>query len=195
MATVTKTFAFAADAEGFVGTAGASTVTSYDAATGNPAGALSTRTTTRNVAATSYWEWSGTWEDIGVPVGSTVTAVRVDAGYTRCTEFTKATSAGLGPYELRDSAGTLIGTLWAGRTATASDAGWVAIAAQSDLAVPTAQGPSGTTIRLRLADALTTSNATGTGHAITTYDDQVALVITYTAGTSQVVSAYFLALM
>ena len=67
------------------------------------------------------------------------------------------TSAQSGPYELRDNAGSMLSTLWAGRTATSADAAWVAVAAQADQVVPAAQGPSVTSVRIRLNDTLVTA--------------------------------------
>lgn len=187
MATVTKTFAFATTAEGFVATPGTSVTLSYDGATGNPAGALKSTLATKSRTGASYWEWSGTWEALGVPTGAIVTAVALGGASVRCTQFTSATSAKNGPYELRDSAGTLLGTLWAGRTATAVDAAWVAVAAQASLAVPAAQRPSNTTVRIRLNSTLVTPNTTGA--TVTTYDDQVALTFTYTPTANLTVAA------
>jgi len=80
---VIKTFSFATTAESFVATAGASSTLSYDSATGDPAGALKARILGRNKADTDYWEWTGTWEDLGVPTGATVTNVQLLSAQTR----------------------------------------------------------------------------------------------------------------
>lgn len=182
MATVTKTFSFASNAESFAGTAASNVTMAWDGTTGNPSGSLKARRTGKNLAkASSYWEWTGTWEDLGVPAGNLVTAVRVNSAQTRCTEYATAASSNIGPYELRDSAGTtLIGTLWAGRTITAADGAWVAVTAQSDVSIA---HDSFATVKIRLVDQLATGSSNSA--AITTYDDEVSLVITYSAPTAK----------
>ena len=182
MATVSKVFHFATDAEGFVATPDANSTLTWDGTTGNPAGALKARTSGRNKVNVSYWEWTGTWEALGVPAGSTVTAIRVNSGYTRCTEYATGASSTVGPYEYRDSGGILRGTLWTGRTITGTDGAWVAIGAQADVTVGASDRPSNTTIILRLQDSLNTGAAGGA--AVSTYDDEVEFVITYTAPTT-----------
>lgn len=177
MATVTKTFHFAADAESFVANAGANSTLSWDGTTGNPAGALKARILGRNKNNANSWVWTGTWEQLGVPAGSTVTAVRVDSAYTRCTEYVTGASSTIGPYQLQDGSGTLLATLWTGRTITGTDGAWVAVAAQADQSVPSGSQASGSTVKIVLADTL----ATGANNsaAVSTYDDEVVLVITY----------------
>jgi hypothetical protein len=177
--TTTKTFSFATTAESFVGTPGAESTLSYDSGTGNPVGALKSRILGRNKVNDNYWEWAGTWEDLGVPAGGTVTQIRVNAGYTQCTEYNVADPFTVGPYELRDSGGTLIATLWSGRTGTAVDGSWVSISAQADQNVTAGNQASNTTIKLRLNNHL--DNGNDGAAAISVYDDEVSYVITYTA--------------
>lgn len=179
MATVTKTFSFAADAEGFVANPGANSTLSWDGSVGNPAGSLKARVTGRNKNDSNSWAWTGTWEQLGVPTGSTVSSIRVDSAYTRCTEYATGSSSTIGPYQVKDGGGSLLATLWSGRTITGTDASWVAVAAQADQTVPSAVQDSTSTISIVLADSLSTgaSNAA----AVSTYDDEVVLVITYSA--------------
>lgn len=83
------------------------------------------RTTARNScpASENYWELTKTWEELGVPAGNTVTEVTADYQY-RYMLYTKnaypsnlseavwgTNETGVGPFELRDSAGTLIDTI------------------------------------------------------------------------------------
>lgn len=181
MPTVTKTFAFAADAEGFVAAqVAASRSLTYDAAVGNPAGSLKASTATKSLAsAESYWEWAGTWEALGVPAGGVVTSVRLLSASTRvATRSAHVTSSIVGPYRLHSDAGALIGTLWAGRTAVAAEAGWTATGAQAAVAVPS--HASTDVVRVRLADTNATTSGGGTA-ALAMHDDQVAIEVTYTA--------------
>jgi hypothetical protein len=179
-----KTFTFETTAESFLGTAGSGDSTlSYNSGIGNPFGALESRIYGRKSGPdANYWEWTGTWEDLGVPSGGTVTQIRVNAGYTRCTEYNVGIGFTVGPYELRENGGTLIATLWSGRSGTATDGSWVSIGAQSDQSVTGGNQASNTTIRLRLNNNLEAGN--NGSAAVTTYDDEVAFVITYTAATS-----------
>lgn len=177
MATVTKTFSFLSNSESFVATSGPSSTLAWDGTTGNPAGALKSTIAGRSKSDTNYWEWTGTWEALGVPTGSIVTAIRVNAGYTRCSAYTTGASSTIGPYALYDNTPTLQATLWTGRTVTSASVSWTAIAAQADQSVPSGIQASSSTIRLRLSDTL----ATGASNSatVTTYDDEVSFVITY----------------
>lgn len=178
MATVTKTFTFLADAEGYVATAATGVTLAYNSTVGNPAGSLSASTANKNVvAAPSYWEWSGTWESLGVPVGATVTAARLTSASTICAaRSAHATTTDFGPYELRDSAAALIGTLWAGRTATGAETAWVVTPAQALVTVP--NHASSTSVRIRLADTIATGGGGGAPD-VRLHDDEVSIEVTY----------------
>ena len=180
---VTRTFTFAATAEGFAPNpaAPAGTTHSYSGTVGNPAGSLQTRTSGRNRARTaSWWEWAGTWQDLGVPAGATVSSVRLTGAQTRCTEYNVGASSVIGPYELRDAADTLLGTLWPGRTVSGTDGAWTATPAQPAVALPSQ--PSSAGIRIRLVDQQGTGN--NTSAAVTSHDDQVTVEVTYAAPTA-----------
>lgn len=69
----------------------------------------------------NYAEWTGTWEDLGVPAGSTITAVNANYLYrwymrSRSGHSIKSiaafagTDTWIGPFELRNSGGSLIDT-------------------------------------------------------------------------------------
>lgn len=177
--TLTKTFAFATTAESFSATAGTNVVCSYDSTTGNPVGALKSTLATKNMPArVSSWAWSGTWEGLGIPADSFVTAIRLNSASVRCTVYTAGTTGNKnGPYLLTDSANTTQATLWAGRTFSAVDGAWVVVAEQADQSVPSQLMASTSSIKLVLQNALATANTNGA--TITTYDDQVSFVITY----------------
>lgn len=177
MATITKTFTFATTVEGYAATTASGVTGGWDGTVGGAAaGSLKMRRAGKNLAAAqSYWEWTGTWEDLGVPADSIVTAIRLNSGWTRCSEYTVGASSTIGPYEIRDAAAALIGTLWTGRATTATDTG-TAIAQQAAVTIPT--HASATTVKIRLADTLATGSSNSA--AVSTHDDDVALLITYT---------------
>ena len=177
MATVTKTFAFLSNAEGYTGVSGPATTMTWDSTVGNPAGSLKTRTAGRNKTDSNYWEWTGTWEGLGVPVGATVTGIQMTSASTRCTEANVVNNIQIGPYTLYDSTGTVLrGTLWGGRTTTSTSASWTVTGAQT--AVTFAEEASNTSIRLRLEDTLDVGRDSGAAASV--HDDQVTFVITYT---------------
>ena len=179
MATVSKLFAFLNDSESYIGYPDTDMVLSYDGAIGNPAGSLKARISGRNKNGQAYWEWSGTWENLGVPSGATVTAVRLNGCSTRCTEYSTGANSSVGPYDIWDSAGTtLIATIWSGRSVTGTEGSWDNTGAQSDQTVSSTYEASNTSIKIRLHDDLRTANDANA--AVTTHDDQVELVITYT---------------
>lgn len=182
MATLTRTFTFATNAEGFTANPAAPSGTShtYSSSVGNPAGSLQTRTTGRNRSRTmSWWDWTGTWQQLGVPAGSTVTAIQLTGAQTRCSEYNVGAASIIGPYELRDGGGgTLLGTLWGGRTVTSATTAWTATTAQAAVSVPAGYQDASSTIRIRLADQQATAN--NNSAAVTSHDDQVSLLITYT---------------
>lgn len=179
MATVTKTFTFASNAEGFVANNADPTTTtlSWSSTVGNPAGSLAADIKGRNKTSSNYWEWTGTWEALGVPAGGEVTSVRLTGASTRVSVMTHSKSTIVGPYTLLDSGGTQIGELWAGRTTTTQESSWTATGAQSPISI-TAQTASNSTIKIRLADTIASGN--NNSAETTANDDQVAIEITYT---------------
>lgn len=188
MPTVTKTFNFTSDSEGWVATPGDVRVEmnwkSPEKARGwhtpihQSSDPLMTMGGTLHIvakhstsSAENYWEWSGTWEDLGVPSGKIVTNLdgshlyRWDQNKNRNVAQFLGTETGSGPFELRDSGGTLIDTittreyaidrvasLWQGYPAGAaldpvvSQTAW----AESSGAIAIANDPSNTSIKLRL---------------------------------------------
>lgn len=178
MSTVTKTFAFLSNAESFSPTGGVNSTLIWSSSVGNPAGSLESSVSGRNKTDADYWEWTGTWEQLGVPVGATVTSVRLTSASNRLSTQTHPSTTTIGPYDLRDSSGvTVIGTLWAGRSATTQEAAWTTVGAQSPIDT-TAYQASNTTIKIRLADTV----ASGNNNSANTkaHDDQVSIEMTYT---------------
>ena len=164
MATVTKTFAFVSNAEGYVPVVSTANIDMSWNSLGNPSGSLRAFTSSKGVSATeNYWEYTGTWESLGVPVGATVTSIRLMSASTRCvSRSSHAQTTVIGPYRLHDAGGTAIGTLWSGRTATSQEASWTATATQSPVSIPSGSQDSTATIRIQLADTIGTGGGGGT---------------------------------
>jgi hypothetical protein len=176
-ATVSKTWSFDTTAEGFAATVESASTAAYASGVGNPAGALSTEMSARNRTNDNYWEWTGTFEDMGVPAGATVSGIQLTGGFTRCTDFVNGDTSTAGPWELRDAVGTVVlATLYTGRTFAAVDGAWVSATGADQTLADLA---SNTTVRLRLNNQLSTINDATT--LVRLYDDQVTVQITYTA--------------
>lgn len=83
MATVSKTFAFAADAETLTDQAVSGVAFAFESTDGNPAGCVTFTFGTKNTTAIERARGSGTtWETFGVPAGATVNTARV-VSYSR----------------------------------------------------------------------------------------------------------------
>ncbi len=182
MATATKQFSFNVDLETWAFTGGnAATTGSRDTTedstndTNAGTGAMQARTAGKNKASSNYWEWSGTWEGLGVPAGATVTAVNCDYDW-KCSEYATGSSDSTGPMELRNSAGTLRNTFSTalGFSATGS---WASRAGSNQTGLTDA---SNTSIKLRLNSITSTGNSTSA--AVTLRQDWVVVTITYTVG-------------
>jgi len=188
MAVVTKTFTFVSGTEGYVGVPATANISMvHDTSVGNPPGSLRAGTGNKNIAAAeSYWEYSGTWESLGVPAGGTVTSVRLMGASTRCsTRTSHANSTFLGPYRIHAEGGSQIGVLWPGRNATSQETGWTNTPAQAPVAIPSNSQPSNATVLIRLADTIGTSSGGGSAN-VQMHDDQVSLEITYTEPPSEI---------
>lgn len=177
-ATQTKTFSFPSDVEGFIFTSGGKSSGSYSSSVGNPAGSLMTSSVGRNSADTSNWTWTGTWEAMGIPAGSTVTQIRLNQAYSRVTVWDTVDAITIGPYKLKDVSGIDQATLWSGRNPTGVEASWVATGQQSDQGVPSALQASNSTIKLYLERSIDLANDKNVG--ATLYDDEINFVVTYT---------------
>ncbi|MDI6820926.1 MAG: hypothetical protein QMD65_01980 [Patescibacteria group bacterium] len=165
----------------------------------------------------NYWELTKTWEDLGVPPGTIVTKVNAQYSYRwsfrkkvgkvpQSTAEFKGTDTGMGPFELRDSSGTLLGifsarinsinrtaaNLWTGypqdpnyvRGSQATEypisetpITW-GIAAGAEVNVPSAQQPSNTTIKFRLRN-LTPATSGNYNEYVRLKQDRVVIDITY----------------
>lgn len=172
----TKTFDFTADVEDWAPTeGGANTSATHN----NSDGCLQMHYVGSGAAEESYWEWQGTWEDLGVPAGEIVTHVTADYDW-RCTIAIPSDAVSrTGPLELRDAAGNLQATLSAGQNFSGSSS-WDMVEG-SEIAVPSGVRTSGSTIRLRLRCRLSTSGGSATfDDATLLQQDNVVLEITST---------------
>jgi len=179
----TKTFSFTANQENFIGISGGKSVLTYDSAIGNPSGSLKTTSLGRNNADTSNWTWTGTWENLGAPVGSTITGMRIELGYTYITTWNVADSVTIGPYKIKDSSDVDQATLWSGRTViTGADGDWIPIPQQTDQAIPAAIQASNSAIKLYLERSIDLGN-NRTAEA-TLYEDELSFIVTYNIAVS-----------
>ena len=179
MGTVNKKFVFLADEEGFVGNPGnADVLYGWMSAVGDPPGSLQMEIHGRKKEGVSYWEWSGTWEDLGVSPGDTVTQVRLNGTSTKCSQYDIVDACTIGPYSIYDSAGTtLIATLWAGRSPTGVEGSFTTTGNQTYQTVSSTYEASNTSINLRIYNSLDLGNDADAGLIVV--DDNVSIDIDY----------------
>lgn len=171
----TTTFVFALDAEGWTYTDDqASCSGAFTSGTGNPAGSLQTTGSKGSGAITcnAYWEWSGTWESLGVTAGHGVTGVLGAYEYAVSDDSSNGTW-NTGPYELRDSGGTLRQTLVSGLTGQTGTAGFTNRSGTEQTFTTEA---SNTTVRLRVNTVIVFGGGTRTW---TGQNDKIAVTITH----------------
>jgi hypothetical protein len=181
MSTVSKSFLFNSDSEGWVATVtdGAVVTAAWSSAQG---GELSMRIAGKNkVSANNYWQWTGTFQDLGVPSNGTVTGIGLGGSsqsyYSgQCSEWVVGgTANNTGPFEIRNSgAGTLIGTFSAQQTNYTSTTAWTKYAS-SAVSIPSAPATSG--ITLRLYNDLQTASSNSA--AVTILQDDIYFDIGY----------------
>lgn len=96
MATQVVTFAFASDAESFTPTTGGQTTGSWQSADGTPSnGCLQFRIDGKNKTnANNTYSRTLTFEDMGVPASSTITAINTASCYTKCREWNVGSATG-----------------------------------------------------------------------------------------------------
>ncbi len=184
---VVKSFSFNTDLENWAFNAGGGTslASSRDTTEDSPndtnagTGVLQSRRTGKNIKdGVPYWEWGNgtlTWEDVGVPVGATVTSVDLDYDW-KCSEYTTgANTSSTGPAELRSADGTTIrGTFSLVETFGATSV-W---ATKNGSALTGLSDASNTAIRLRIGANPETGNSSSA--AVTLRQDWIVVTITYT---------------
>src|SRR5438067_10360907 len=109
----TASFDFATDSEGWVPTAGASSTLAWRSTDGSPAsGSLEAQVTGSNKNESNVWSVDRTWAQLGVPAGSTVTAVQLSTIRERTSQFTGGTGNSW-TVQLRNTGGATQATLLA----------------------------------------------------------------------------------
>lgn len=106
----TKTFTFATTSDGWTFTSGGNATGTFTSGDGNPAGSLLVSNLGRNkVDVNGYWSWTGTFEDLGVPSGDTVTGYSAASFDHKCSVWNVVDSASIGPLDINDgTARTLV---------------------------------------------------------------------------------------
>jgi len=122
MGSVTVTFDFTTDAQGFVATPGGpNTVLSYDS------GSLKSRVFGKNISEqfTNDWRLETTFEGLGVPPGSTVTGITSASIQSKCTEFSHGAHSTRGPAAI--GSGVIFFNAWLSleQTFRGVDADWM----------------------------------------------------------------------
>ena len=186
MATTTKTWTFPTDTQSWVATVdtsvGSTTTAlwqSADTSVADGSGCLEMNMTSTNKNDINYWEITGTWVSLfAIPGDSVVTEISTPDDYDwRCTVFVRgdATACTTGPFELRNSAGTLQATFSAGLLFTGTGS-W-ATRSGSTVSVPAAISAAGTTVKLRLNNILAT--VPGGGPSVILRQDQIVVTINF----------------
>jgi hypothetical protein len=183
MATLSVAFNFASNAGGFVATAGTNVTLAWSATGGNPTGCLqSSLSSKNNNSRASSWNLSTTWALLGVPAGSTITAVSAcSLDSQNITRSSVATPTQSGPATLTDGA-TVI-TLSSTRTLTDTTLATTTGPGASGLALATSD-----TITITINNTLSTANVTGSNVLV---QDNLNFIITYTPGPQTVTPAIF----
>ena len=177
MATTTKTFTFDTTRESWVFVPSFPITKATDAFT---AGNLASDSLGRNNNDNSYWEWTGTWEGLGVPPNSTITEVGSGTNNDYDYNVTNANvvdECGPGPFTIYDNVPSLVGTFSARITGITSNTAFTTV---NGAAVSITGGlqPSNTTIRLRIGTSINLGN--NTSARATVGLDNVSITITYT---------------
>jgi len=175
MTFLAKEFTFAADAESWAFTVLDSASGSYVSGDGNPSGSIDIDNRGRNANdTTGYWEWTGTFEDLGVPVGATVNGYSSGTLDWKCSYFMQVDALTSGPFTIND--GTLR-TIVAGASITGTGS---FTAANQSGTVTGLSLASTTSVVLRITCDSDCGNNASAG--TTVLFDNVTIGIDYTAG-------------
>ena len=180
MATVTKTFTFGSDAEGWAVSGGtADTTLGWSSTGGNTGGCLSSRIFGRNKSADPHWYYLGTWEDMGVPAGATVTHIQLLGFDWSCSEWNVGgNTTQIRVAALYDSAGTTLITALSTSEPTVSGTTSYANISGAQQAVGASYQAANTQVQLWADLYLRTAN--NASAAVTLLMDNFSVEITYT---------------
>ena len=171
MANVVKTFAFATTADGF--THSGSATAAFTSGDGNPAGSLRMGVTGRNTAGSGTWTWTGTFEDLGVPAGTTVTGYSAASFDHRCSVWNVGGSPNqVGAWSINDGTARTLVTATANYTGTTSWANRSASPGVTGLSLP-----SNTSVSLTLGYSIKDGN--NASAAVTVGADNLSLTVEY----------------
>jgi hypothetical protein len=179
MATVTKTFSFVSNAEGWASTGGtADTTLGWVASGGNTGGCLSSRIFGRNKSADPLWFYEGTWESMGVPTGATVTNIKLLGFDWRCSEWNVGnTTTQIRASLLMNSDATVQIAQLSTNEPTVSGTTTYAAITGTIQSVGASYQASNTTVRLRFDIYLRSAN--NASAAVTLLMDNFSVEITY----------------
>jgi hypothetical protein len=168
-----STWPFDADAEGWSSTTFAGTTTGGWVNTdGSPdAGCYQVGSTGFNTHV-DHAEWAGTFEDLGVPPGTTVTGITLTSIKSKAVSVDSFGSIGLCQFYLLSSGGSTLATLLASRLATANETTWT----ESNGTEQTISQASNTSIRLQL---VTTLDSGLSSAAMTARYDSIDIALEY----------------
>lgn len=146
-------FPFAVDAEGFIPTVVSQDVSlTHTMSDGQPAGCLDALywgNPSGGPQGVAFWEWTGTWEDLGVAAGSTVTNVTLTSVDVRNVSGGMGSGSDMGPFEIRDGTGALMVTLKNSYPSGFDSEPWVSTSGDQK-SVPPGISSSDAVIKIRL---------------------------------------------
>lgn len=168
----TKNFTFDTNSESWAFTSGGKTTGSFDGAET----ALDNNCAGRNSTDVSYWEWTGTWQDLGVTSGDIVTAVTLDFDW-KCYVANTSDGYSTGPAEIWSSDGlTQIGTFSSGSSGSGTT-GSYATQSGSSVSIGSTYQASTTIIKLRVS--ISPDNGNNSSAETGLYYDNIDLTITH----------------
>lgn len=182
MASTTYVFRWnsSGDAQGWSGSLGANVTGGQNGieSSGNDeqgTGSLQTSLAVKNNnRAGNVWTWSGTWEDLGVPAGSTIIAVTANYDW-RCAAYTAGTGTNrVGPFILTNAADAVRITFSAAQSSVTSTTNWATVSGST---LSGQSDASNTSIKLKHTIDLRTANTDGA--VVTMRVDYLAVTITY----------------
>jgi len=182
MTTTTFTFTFASSFQGWVGHPIGKVVYAHNASTGNPgAGCVSVSLSSKNEnPGDTYMDWIGTWEEIGVPSGHTVSEIgsgSLNDYHWRCRQYdTVGSNIHVGPFQFYDTGGNLKGTF---STELAAPAGVTTWTTQNGQAIAVPSSMNGSTQQLALRFTVGTQTGNSNSAVIEFLIDEIKLQITY----------------